>query len=177
MRAAQSGIIYTFIPKTEFTINSYSSYADNDGDSVDHILDNLETTIWHTKYEAPAAPLPHWVIIDMESTYKLSGIQRKSRPNQGKMEFPKTFELYASDNLADLSDPAYLANATNKATGTFGQTWTGTVYKDYVSLDKTLQGRYAKFVVTGTYNPAAVYTSMSEIDFTGEKFQVSMRVI
>lgn len=169
LRAAQNGITYTFIPKTDFSIQSYSSYADNEGAVPDHILDGQETSIWHSKWQSPAAPFPHWVVIDMKSTYKLSGIQRKSRPNQGKMEFPKTFELYASDNLADLNDPTFLANSANKATGTFSQTWTGTVYTDFVSLDKTVQGRYVKFVVTETYDPGAAYTSMSEIDFTGEK--------
>ncbi|BFT69347.1 S-layer homology domain-containing protein [Paenibacillus sp. P36] len=169
LRAAQNGITYTFIPKTNFSIHSYSSYADNEGAIPENILDGQETSIWHSRWQTPAAPFPHWVVIDMESTYKLSGIQRKSRPNQSKMEFPKTFELYASDNLADLNDATFLANAANKVTGTFGQTWTGTVYKDFVSLDKTVQGRYVKFVVTGTYDPTATYTSMSEIDFTGEK--------
>lgn len=70
----------------------------------------------------------------MKDTYKLSGIQRKSRTDSSKMEFPKTFELYASDHLADLKDPAFLGNAANKVTGTFGKTWAGSVYKDFVSL-------------------------------------------
>ncbi|MZQ80780.1 hypothetical protein GQF01_01325 [Paenibacillus sp. 5J-6] len=168
LRAAQNGIIYTFIPKTNFSIDSYSSYADNEGAVPEHILDGQETSIWHSRWQSPEATFPHWVVIDMKNTYKLSGIQRKSRPNQSKMEFPKTFELYASDHVADLNDPTFLANAANKATGTFGQTWTGTVYTDFVSLDKTVEGRYVKFVVTGTYDAGAAYTSMSEIDFTGE---------
>ncbi|OPH59934.1 hypothetical protein BC351_18585 [Paenibacillus ferrarius] len=169
LKAAQDAVVYTFIPKTNFSLQSFSSYAENDNDEAKNILDGQETTIWHSHYEAPAAPFPHWVIIDMKNTNKINGIQRKSRMDSGKMEFPKTFELYASDNLADLNDAAFLGNAANKAAGTFGKTWTGTVYKDYVSLDKTLQGRYVKFVVTGTFNPTAAYTSMSEIDFTGEK--------
>ncbi|MCP1311886.1 cadherin-like beta sandwich domain-containing protein [Paenibacillus tyrfis] len=171
LQTARNGIIYTFIPKTAFSIHSFSSYADNENAVASNILDGQETTIWHSKWEAPAAPFPHWVIIDMESTYKLNGIQRKSRPNQSAMEFPKTFELYASDNPADLNDPAFLSNAANKASGTFGKTWTGNVYTDFVSLDKAVQGRYVKFVVTGTYNtdPSKTFTSMSEIDFTGDK--------
>ncbi|WP_144028304.1 cadherin-like beta sandwich domain-containing protein [Paenibacillus ferrarius] len=169
LQTAQSSIAVTFIPKDDFSINSYSSYADNDNDAAPNILDGDEATIWHSKWQVPAAPFPHWVIIDMESTYKLSGIQRKSRLSSDQLEFPKTFELYASDQLSDFDDPAFMGNAANKAVGTFGKTWTGRVYKDYVKLDKTLQGRYAKFVVTGTYDPAAIYTSMSEIDFTGVK--------
>nr|WP_246362343.1 S-layer homology domain-containing protein [Paenibacillus alba] len=169
LKAAQDAVVYTFIPKTSFSLQSYSSYAENDKDEAKNILDGQETTIWHSKYQAPAAPFPHWVIIDMKNTNKITGIQRKSRTNQSYMAFPKTFELYASDNLADFDDPAFLGNAANNAAGTFGKTWTGTVYKDYVSLDKTLKGRYVKFVVTGTYDPVATYTSMSEIDFTGGK--------
>ncbi|UKS24086.1 cadherin-like beta sandwich domain-containing protein [Paenibacillus sp. HWE-109] len=169
LKAAQGAVVYTFLPKTNFSLQAYSSYAENDNDEAKNILDGQETTIWHSKYQAPADPFPHWVIIDMKNTNKISGIQRKSRTDQSYMAFPKTFELYASDHLADLNDPAFLGNAANKAAGTFGKTWTGMVYKDYVSLDKTLQGRYVKFVVTGTYDPNAIYTSMSEIDFTGEK--------
>lgn len=170
LQTAKDSVVYTFIPKTAFTINSFSSYADNESAFASNILDNQDTTIWHSKYEAPAAPFPHSVIIDMANTYKLNGIQRKSRLSQTAMEFPKTFELYASDNLADLSDPSYLGDSANKASGTFGKTWAGTLYKDYVSLDKPLQGRYVKFVVTGTYNTdtSKTFTSMSEIDFTGE---------
>ncbi|GGI45547.1 hypothetical protein GCM10008018_12710 [Paenibacillus marchantiophytorum] len=169
LKAAQGAVVYTFLPKTNFSLQSYSSYAENDNDEAKNILDGQETTIWHSNYEAPADPFPHWVIIDMKNTNKINGVQRKSRTNQSYMAFPKTFELYASDNLDDLKNPAFLDNAANKAVGTFGKTWAGTVYKDYVSLDKTLQGRYVKFVVTGTYDQAAIYTSMSEIDFTGEK--------
>ncbi|GMX62598.1 hypothetical protein Elgi_24030 [Paenibacillus elgii] len=171
LQTAKNSIIYTFIPKTAFSIHSFSSYADNENAVASNILDGQETTIWHSKWEAPAAPFPHWVIIDMESTYKLNGIQRKSRPNQSAMEFPKTFELYASDNPADLNDPAFLSNTANKASGTFGKTWTGNLYTDFVSVDKAVQGRYVKFVVNGTYNtdPSKTFTSMSEIDFTGDK--------
>ncbi|NOV04712.1 cadherin-like beta sandwich domain-containing protein [Paenibacillus planticolens] len=168
LQTAQSNLIYTFIPKTDFSIDSFSS-EDLEGSYASNILDGSETTIWHSRWEAPAAPFPHWVIIDMKSSYKLSGIQRKSRLNQIKLEFPKTFELYVSDSKADLNDPTFLGNTANKVTGTFNKTWTGTVYKDFVTLDKTVQGRYVKFVVTGTYDPVATYTSMSEIDFTGQK--------
>ncbi|NOU69378.1 hypothetical protein GC096_35765 [Paenibacillus sp. LMG 31461] len=169
LQVAKDSVMYTFIPKTAFTINAFSSYADNENAYASNILDGQETTIWHSKYQAPAAPFPHTVIIDMDSTYKLNGIQRKSRLSQTALEFPKTFELYASDNLADLNDPAYLGVPANKASGTFGKTWTGTLYKDYVSLDKPVQGRYVKFVVTETYNSSSTFTSMSEIDFTGDK--------
>ncbi|ULL14152.1 hypothetical protein DVH26_06665 [Paenibacillus sp. H1-7] len=170
VQTAKNAVMYTFIPKTSFSINSFST-VDLENNVASNILDGQESTIWHSKWETPAAPFPHWVIIDMESTYKLNGIQRKSRLNQSAMEFPKNFELYASDNLADFNDSAFLNNAANKATGTFGKTWTGTVYKDYVSLDKTVQGRYVKFIVTGTYNTdlSKTFTSMSEIDFTGDK--------
>ncbi|MDR6883695.1 cadherin-like beta sandwich domain-containing protein [Bacillus sp. 3255] len=171
LQTAQSSIVYTFIPKSAFTIDSYSSYADNEDAVASNMLDGSESTIWHSKWETPTAPFPHWVIIDMKNTYKLDGIQRKSRLRQNALEFPKTFELYASDHKADLSDPAFLGNAANKTTGTFGKTWTGSVYADYAALDKPVQGRYVKFVVTGTYNtnPSFTFTSMSEIDFTGKQ--------
>ncbi|WP_152396654.1 cadherin-like beta sandwich domain-containing protein [Paenibacillus guangzhouensis] len=171
LQTAKGNVIYSFIPKTGFTIDTFSSYADNENAYAANILDGDQTTIWHSKWQDPVPDFPHWVIIDMEDSYQLSGIQRTSRLNQSAMEFPKEFELYASNKLTDLSDPAFLGDAANKATGTFGKTWAGTVYKDFVALDKKLQGRYVKFLVTGTYNTDKTkkFTSMSEIDFTGEK--------
>ncbi|GGI45545.1 hypothetical protein GCM10008018_12700 [Paenibacillus marchantiophytorum] len=170
LKAAQNNIVYTFMPKTDFSIDSFSS-VDLGNNNASNILDGSEASIWHSRWETPAAPFPHWVIIDMKKTNKINGIQRKSRTRQADLGFPKTFELYASDNLNDLKDTAFLGNTANKVTGTFGQTWTGTVYKDYLSLDKPVQGRYVKFVVTSTYNTdtSLTFTSMSEIDFTGEK--------
>ena len=171
LQAAKSNVVYSFIPKADFTIDSFSSYADNENAYAANILDGDQTTIWHSKWEAPVPDFPHFVIMDMKNSYQLSGIQRTSRLNQSALEFPKEFELYASNRLSDLSDPAFLSDAANKASGTFGKTWIGTVYKDYVALDKKLQGRYVKFLVTGTYNTDKTkkFTSMSEIDFTGEQ--------
>ncbi|GLX66457.1 S-layer homology domain-containing protein [Paenibacillus glycanilyticus] len=175
LKYARQTVVYSFIPKSAFSIDSSSSFAANENAVASNILDGAESTIWHSKYEEPAAPFPHWVIVDMKDTYKLSGIQRKSRLSQSAMEFPKTFELYASDRLADLSDPAFLDNDANKASGTFGKTWTGNVYTDFVKLDKAVQGRYVKFLVTGTYNAdlSKTYTSLSELDFTGEKISTT----
>ncbi|UKS24085.1 cadherin-like beta sandwich domain-containing protein [Paenibacillus sp. HWE-109] len=170
LQMAQAKLTYTFVPKKDFSIDSFSSYADNDGDYASNILDDSLSSIWHSKWQSPVPDFPHWVIVDMKSTHSINGVNRKSRLNQGDMGFPKTFELYASDNLADLKNTVYLANPANKVTGTFGKTWTGTVYSDYASFGKTLNGRYVKFVVTSTYNTnSAKFTSMSEIDFTGEQ--------
>src|SRR4029453_8210515 len=135
------------------------------------MLDGDPSTIWHSKWEAPAANFPHWVIIDSKNSHSLSGIQRTSRMNQTALEFPKDFEVYASDRLSDLSDEAFLANEGNKATGTFDKTWSGSTYKDFTALDKTIKGRYIKFVVKSTYNASATFTSMSEIDFTGTEVE------
>ncbi|MDQ6419535.1 cadherin-like beta sandwich domain-containing protein [Paenibacillus sp. LHD-117] len=168
LKYAQEAVVYDFIPKLSFAIDSFSSYADNENAYASNILDGLTSTIWHTKWQAPVPNFPHWVIVDMKNTFKLSGIQRTSRLSQSALEFPKAFELYASDNLADLSDPAYLGDAANRASGTFGKTWAGNVYRDFVALDKPVEGRYVKFLVTGTYGASGTFTSMSEIDFTGE---------
>ncbi|WP_051620269.1 S-layer homology domain-containing protein [Paenibacillus sp. UNC451MF] len=171
--STKAAVVYTFIPKTAFTVDSFSSYADNESALASNILDGSEATIWHSKYESPAADFPHWVILDTQNTQRFTGIRRTSRLSQTALEFPKDFILYASDNLADLKDDAFLNNAQNKAAGTFGNTWTGTAYKDFVALDKPLTGRYVKFVVTSTYNSAKTFTSMSEIDFTGETVPMS----
>ncbi|NOU73042.1 hypothetical protein GC098_16715 [Paenibacillus sp. LMG 31458] len=170
LQTAQNAIVYTFIPKTEFSIDSFSSYASNESAEAKYILDGQESTVWISKWVTPAATFPHWIIIDMKDTYKISGIQRKSRPTQS-LEAPNTFEFYASDNVADLSDPAFLGNAANKASGAFGKTWTGRVFSDFVALNNSVQGRYVKFVITGSYNtnPTLTFASMSEIDFTGDK--------
>ncbi|WP_053372529.1 LamG-like jellyroll fold domain-containing protein [Paenibacillus sp. FJAT-27812] len=171
LEAAKDSVTYTFIPKSNFTIEAFSSYADNEDAFARNMLDGDPSTIWHSKWEAPASNFPHWVIMDAKNSLSLSGIQRTSRMNQTASEFPKEFEVYASDNLADLSDEAFLANDANKATGIFGKTWTGSTYKDFTPLNKTISGRYIKFVVKSTYNTAATFTSMSEIDFTGTEVE------
>ncbi|MCU6710179.1 discoidin domain-containing protein [Paenibacillus sp. J5C_2022] len=167
LRTGKEAIVYDFIPKSSFTIDSYSSYDDFENNLPHYILDDDYTTIWHTRWKAPVPSFPHWIVIDMKDTFKLSGIQRTSRTKLSAMEFPKEFQLYASDRLSDLSDPAFLANEENRANGVFGKTSTGTVYQDFVALDKPIQGRYVKLVITSTYGTGS-FTSMSEIDFIGE---------
>ncbi|GBG07684.1 hypothetical protein PAT3040_02240 [Paenibacillus agaridevorans] len=163
----KASIVYTFLPKTSFTIEAYNSYDVESDDLPQYVLDGDYSTIWHTSWHDPIPDLPHWITIDMKESFKLSGIQRTSRPNLTALEFPKEFELYASDDLADLSDPAYLGNEANRASGTFGKTATGNTYQDFAVLDKPVQGRYVKLVVTSTYGTGK-FTFMSEIDFTGE---------
>ncbi|WP_195571357.1 cadherin-like beta sandwich domain-containing protein [Paenibacillus sp. 1001270B_150601_E10] len=169
LQSAREGAAYSFIPKANMTVEAYSSYADNENAYPEHLLDGSLSTIWHSRWLSPVPNFPHWVILDLKNTHKITGVQRTSRLSQTAMEFPKDFELYASDNFANLSDEQYLGSGENKAAGSFGKTWSGNAYKDYVKLDRAVQGRYVKFLVTSTYNtPDKTFTSLSELDFTGE---------
>ncbi|KAF2854308.1 carbohydrate-binding module family 32 [Plenodomus tracheiphilus IPT5] len=44
-------------------------------------LDNNATSLWHSKYTpAPAAPIPHWIVVDMKATYSVQAVSIQPRP-------------------------------------------------------------------------------------------------
>lgn len=66
----------------------------SDGGGKGAILDGDFNTYWHSAYEDGHAPLPHWLVVDMKTSKKISRIELHRRSAN---KDTKTVELYVSD--------------------------------------------------------------------------------
>ncbi|PPK68436.1 discoidin domain-containing protein [Actinokineospora auranticolor] len=48
-----------------------------------NVLDGNDRTIWHSKYSAPTAPLPHWITLDMRANRNVAGVSVRPRGDGG----------------------------------------------------------------------------------------------
>lgn len=130
-------------------------------ESADHggkiaLLDGNLSTFWHSAYADGDAPLPHWVVIDMQSQKKISRIEVYRRAGNTDT---KSVELYVSDE-PDVNT----ANWTKIGSGTF-------VEGDSISISipesvNTQKGRYLKVLLPDSNRQP--YTSVAEICMYGK---------
>ena len=101
------------------------------------LIDGDLETYWHSQWEGGEAPLPHWVVIDMQSPKKMSKIEIYRRAGNTDA---KSVRVFVNDD----SDPA--GKGWMQITeGTFGE-------GDAVQLSipasvATTKGRYLKILL------------------------------
>src|SRR5204862_100189 len=63
------------IPATGWTVTADSQETARENGAASNVLDGNTATIWHSAWStSPAAPLPHWITIDMHTTNVVSGL-------------------------------------------------------------------------------------------------------
>ncbi|MDR1224593.1 MAG: discoidin domain-containing protein [Tannerella sp.] len=138
--------------KSSWSVIDWSDeQADDGGGAVTLINDNLGD-FWHSHWQAPAAPLPHWAIIDMGASkeiVKIDTYRRRGNTNT------KSVRYYVSDD----PDPD-AASWTKIAEGTFSS---GDLLTLQVS--ESVTGRYLKIYLPDSNN--GQNTSVAEIDVFG----------
>lgn len=147
-----------FPTEYKFQTDDWEVIAASD-ESSDHggkttILDGKLETFWHSAWETGAAPLPHWVVIDMQSPRKISRIEIYRRTNNTDT---KSVELFVSDQpVADTNDWKKIGG------GTF-------IEGDLLSVPMSTSvetGRYLKLLLPDSNNEP--HTSIAEIYLYGE---------
>lgn len=128
----------------------------SDGGGKDAIIDDKPDTWWHSNYTDGNTPLPHWAVIDMESSKEMSKIEVYRRPGTTDT---KSVEIYIG-NSPD-------ANATDwiqLVTGVFGD---GDSLELPVpaSID-TNQGRYMKILLPDSNREP--FTNIAEVYIYGK---------
>ncbi|PWW66821.1 galactose oxidase [Actinokineospora spheciospongiae] len=48
-----------------------------------NVLDGSDATIWHSRWSGTAAPLPHWITLDMRAPQTVAGLQVRPRGDSG----------------------------------------------------------------------------------------------
>lgn len=85
------------IPQNRLKGHSVSSLQDGRG--AHNVIDGDPKTIWHSHWKEPAAPFPHWIVIDLGEHQLLRGFRLKGRPgwNMRHTDVLK-WRLYVSDD-------------------------------------------------------------------------------
>jgi hypothetical protein len=141
--------------KSGWTIVSYSDQEAGDGGGVTSLIDGNLNNWWHSQYNDGGSSLPHWVVIDLESSKKICRIETWRRPGSTDA---KTVQYMVSD------DPDADATSWVKiAEGVFSSGDKLTI--DIPDPATTDQGRYLKFVLPDSNR--APHTSIAEITLYG----------
>lgn len=133
-----------------------SDVEESDGGGYASLFTEDRTKFWHSQYSGGNAPLPHWLLIDMQKELECISFAIGRRA-YGDLNYPsvKTMEIYTStDN----------ENFTKVGGFTFALPWTapdGTVVngnsalvpaEEVITLDAPVTARYVKLVITETNN-------------------------
>lgn len=127
---------YKYDP-SDWSVLSCSDETASDGGGMTSLIDGDLETYWHSQWEGGEAPLPHWVVIDMQSPKKMSKIEIYRRAGNTDA---KSVRVFVNDD----SDPA--GKGWMQITeGTFGE-------GDAVQLSipasvATTKGRYLKILL------------------------------
>ncbi|RAR01957.1 galactose oxidase [Stemphylium lycopersici] len=68
----------------EISRSGWTATADSfqSGNPPANVLDGSATSIWHSRYEpTPVDSLPHWITIDMKSSYNINAVSIQPRPS------------------------------------------------------------------------------------------------
>jgi hypothetical protein len=144
------------LDKSSWSVISWSDEEATDAKAawiINGIYPNDDANdFWHSQWRTPAAPLPHWAIIDMGASKEIARIDTYRRKSNTDT---KTVQYYVSDD----PDPD-AALWTKIAEGTFAS-------GDLMILTTTVSvtGRYLKIYLPDSNRSS--YTTVAEIDVFG----------
>ena len=118
-------------------------------------FDGDPCTVWHTKWDGADPPHPHWIMIDLDGVYDISGFRYLPRQDDNENGMIKGYEFYVSDVYVG-NNPCDWGAAV--ASGTFANDQT----EKTVSSDRVL-GRYICLKALSEIN-GGPWTSMAELN-------------
>lgn len=81
----------------------YSTY------SADKVLDGVDSTIWHTKYEAGETDFPHYLEFTLQNPTEINVIEYSPRGNHGAPHYIKGYKIYIAPTVnGQFGDTPYL---------------------------------------------------------------------
>ncbi|CAJ2500001.1 Uu.00g028540.m01.CDS01 [Anthostomella pinea] len=105
------------IPRTGWTVTADSYQAGNEPAKA---LDGNSSTFWHTQYSPSDAPLPHYIQVDMQKSYVVSGFSYRPRQDGNSNGNIGQHTVTLSNDGTTWSDPVqfglYLNDSTDKTT-------------------------------------------------------------
>ena len=145
------------LAKTSWTVSACTecTASQNEDGLAANIIDGNSATIWHSNYDNNDKAVPHYFIIDCQTsvTFNAFGYTPRQSATNGRVS---AYSLYVSDTAfsitnGDTSVQSDLAGMEAVSTGTF--TWgTDDVAQKVVQLDRECSGRYILFLITAAEN-------------------------
>jgi hypothetical protein len=138
--------------KSSWAVISWSDEEFTDGGGAAALINNSRSDYWHSKWQAPAAQLPHWAVIDMAVAREIARIDTYRRTNNTNT---RSVWYYVGD------DPDPDASSWTKiAEGTFAS---GDLLT--LTVSQSVTGRYLKIHLPDSNS--GQNTSVAEIDVFG----------
>lgn len=143
---------FKFFDRSNWTVLSVDSYQKHPPFPGSNAIDGNPNTFWHTRYTRPQPPLPHDIIIDMDTTHTVHGFKIIGRLGR----------FNARGNPVDIV--IQVSNATtNWGQGQhFTLPFNKKVRNTKVYLSPSMKGRYFKLTVTSTFENTK-FTHIAEI--------------
>ncbi|MFE2560354.1 discoidin domain-containing protein [Streptomyces sp. NPDC059352] len=145
------------IPRSGWTANAGSEETAGENGRAGNVLDGNGSTIWHTRYEGGAAPMPHWIDIDMKTFYKVDRLHYLPRQDGA-----------ANGTIADYQIQ----------TSTDGTTWTAAASGSFPagSTVKTVEfpatmARFVRLKATSAAN-GQPFAAAAEIELNGIRTEI-----
>src|SRR3954447_15463669 len=140
------------LPRTGWTAAASDSYGSNPPSLV---LDGNAASIWHSKWNSPAAPLPHSITIDMKAAKNISGLTYQPRQDTSNNGNIGQYSIAVSSDGTTFSAPV--------ATGT----WTDTKATKTVKFP-ILSTRFVRLTGSTEAGNRGPWSSAAEINVLGE---------
>ncbi|MBC6446998.1 discoidin domain-containing protein [Actinokineospora xionganensis] len=117
-------------------------------------IDGTDATMWHSKQTAPAAPLPHWLTLDMKSAQTVSGVAVRPRGDgpSGYNGRIGQYQIRVSDDGVNFGNPV--------ASGT----WPDTSAPQTALLNTSVSARYVRITALTEAGNRGPWSSIPEIN-------------
>lgn len=69
------------LPRTGWTATADSAETAGEDGRAANVLDGNPATIWHTTWSASTAPMPHWIVLDLQRGTEVTGLRYLPRSN------------------------------------------------------------------------------------------------
>ncbi|MDR0262288.1 MAG: discoidin domain-containing protein [Sphingobacterium sp.] len=145
--------------EAEFTdrsnwIATVSDSQIDDGGGAEALIDNDIMSFWHSQYDDPSIPFPHWFKIDFGKARFISkiGMIRRSGANNGFIQY---------DLETSLDGITFTKVASNLSFDPTNSNW------QYYTLPKVTRGRYVRVTMTKPKDAGDDFTHLGEFKAFG----------
>ena len=137
--------------RSSWKVLSVSDESTSEGGGMTTLIDDNLSTYWQSAYEGGDAPLPHWAVIDMQTSKKISKVEIYRRSGN---KDTKSVELYVSGQPdGNAADWVKIGSAT------FGDD--NSISIEISEVGEIRKGRYLKLLLPDSNREP--YTSVAEV--------------
>ncbi|MGM1062268.1 discoidin domain-containing protein [Saccharothrix sp. Mg75] len=120
-----------------------------------NVLDGVGNTLWHSKWTAPEAPLPHWITLDTRQARTVTGISVRTRPADETNGRIGRYRVQVS------------ADGTTWSTPVAEGTWPDAAGVHRADFGAPVETRYVRLTALTEAGGRGPWTSAAEIDLLG----------